>query len=268
MQRAKAKAYLSKLRRALPAALPAEELAFRRLAPNDLGGWNTYSTLSLPGIQADLGIGIDSFLSGDPHRLRLWMALYFTRRWDQIVARAFKNSPQITDDDIVDGKVLHVAQGAAPDRFNLLRESIFGGTWISRYLGEGSLPKTASLASQVQRFLGDTRAAMAPFIRVPRAVREGKDLVQGEYWVRKTDHEFRKRQLQMAGNRCQACGYKRLVGRTAVIDLHHIKPMADGKWRTPKPSSVLVLCPNCHRVAHTATPPMGLAALTRRVASK
>lgn len=268
MQRAEAKAYLSKLRGTLPAALPEESLAFRWLAPNDLGGWNTYSTISVPGGRADLGFGIDSFLSGDPRRLRLWMAAYFTRKWNPVLAKAFKACPGIGNGDIVHGRTVHVAAGAAPQRFSLLRESIFGGTWISRYFDEGELPSAALLGSQVRRFLADVRSAVEPHVREGRASLEGRDLVQGSYWSRRSDRVFRDAHLRKLGHRCQACRYRLVVRGKAIIDLHHMKPFSGGRWRRPTPKTVLVLCPNCHRVAHTATPPMGLAALTRRVASK
>ena len=44
------------------------------------------------------------------------------------------------------------------------------------------------------------------------------------------------------------------------LDVHHLDPIAEGQRRT-KIEDVVVLCANCHRLAHTTTPPVGLANL-------
>ena len=44
------------------------------------------------------------------------------------------------------------------------------------------------------------------------------------------------------------------------LDVHHKDPIAEGE-RTTTLDDVLVLCANCHRLAHSESPPLSLDAL-------
>ena len=49
--------------------------------------------------------------------------------------------------------------------------------------------------------------------------------------------------LRIKGNKCERCGWAE-----ARCDVHHITPRAEGGKNFV--SNGVVLCPNCHRVAH------------------
>jgi 5-methylcytosine-specific restriction protein A len=59
-----------------------------------------------------------------------------------------------------------------------------------------------------------------------------------------------------------ACGFTPRV--ESQLDVHHLDPIAEGQRRT-RLEDVVVLCANCHRLAHSLEPPMGLVALTEVV---
>lgn len=55
------------------------------------------------------------------------------------------------------------------------------------------------------------------------------------------------------GYRCRACGYYCLAENDIYIaDCHHLKPLASGGKAVTKLTDLITLCPNCHRIAHTA----------------
>ena len=45
------------------------------------------------------------------------------------------------------------------------------------------------------------------------------------------------------------------------LDVHHLHPLADGGERLTALTDVAVLCANCHRLAHMASPPVTIEAL-------
>jgi hypothetical protein len=47
---------------------------------------------------------------------------------------------------------------------------------------------------------------------------------------------------------CEACRYK--TDDSAMLDAHHIRPLAGNVERHTLPEHLLVLCPTCHRKAH------------------
>ncbi len=50
------------------------------------------------------------------------------------------------------------------------------------------------------------------------------------------------------------CGFVPKVD--SQLDVHHLHPLADGGERLTALTDVAVLCANCHRLAHTTTPPV------------
>lgn len=70
----------------------------------------------------------------------------------------------------------------------------------------------------------------------------------------------RKSALKLFGKTCMACGY---VPRVDVqLEVHHLRPLADGGERvTNVATDLVVLCANCHRLAHSAKPPLTLEVL-------
>lgn len=50
---------------------------------------------------------------------------------------------------------------------------------------------------------------------------------------------------------CEACGYRVEVKGIFIVDCHHMNPVSmEGECKSD-PKELLVLCPNCHRIAHT-----------------
>ena len=73
---------------------------------------------------------------------------------------------------------------------------------------------------------------------------EGKSYAirNGEHCY-KTRHAWAKAALRHYGNKCERCGWAE-----ARCDVHHRHAKAKGGLHTL--SNAIVLCPNCHRIAH------------------
>ena len=71
--------------------------------------------------------------------------------------------------------------------------------------------------------------------------------------------EQRKRQDNYT---CQACGFRLLVAGQAVIECHHLDPVALGVRETTL-SDLVSLCPTCHRIAHMREPIYAVSEIKR-----
>jgi hypothetical protein len=69
----------------------------------------------------------------------------------------------------------------------------------------------------------------------------------------------RKAALAHHGKRCMCCGFVPKVD--SQLDVHHLHPLGTGGERLTGLDDVAVLCANCHRLAHSESPPLALAAL-------
>ena len=72
------------------------------------------------------------------------------------------------------------------------------------------------------------------------------------------DPALRKAALKHYGRECMGCSFTPRV--ESQLDVHHLDPIAQGERRT-RLEDVAVLCANCHRLAHSTEPPMGVARL-------
>lgn len=72
------------------------------------------------------------------------------------------------------------------------------------------------------------------------------------------DPAVRRAALRHYGMKCMACGFTPRV--ESQLDVHHLDPIAEGERKT-RLEDVVVVCANCHRLAHSETPPLGLAEL-------
>jgi len=50
-------------------------------------------------------------------------------------------------------------------------------------------------------------------------------------------------------NTCEVCGFRLVIGGSAVIECHHVDPVRGG-IRVTRPEDLICLCPTCHRIAH------------------
>ena len=73
------------------------------------------------------------------------------------------------------------------------------------------------------------------------------------------DSSVRKNALRHYGKVCMVCGFVPRVD--SQLDVHHLHPLADGGERLTALTDVAVLCANCHRLAHTSSPPVPIEAL-------
>ena len=72
------------------------------------------------------------------------------------------------------------------------------------------------------------------------------------------DPRVRRYVLNHHGVKCLACEDPKLI--EPQIEVHHLNPIAEGERRT-KLEEVVPLCANCHRRAHTESPPIPLEKL-------
>ncbi len=85
---------------------------------------------------------------------------------------------------------------------------------------------------------------------------EGRERVREARCVDRNRDLAEKRKAK-DGNKCQACGYQLEVNGSQIIDVHHLEPMASRRGtRITSIEDLVCLCPNCHRIAHTSTPPL------------
>ena len=72
------------------------------------------------------------------------------------------------------------------------------------------------------------------------------------------DPAVRRRALSHYGRKCMSCQF---IPRTdSQLDVHHLDPIAEGQRQT-RLEDVVVLCANCHRLAHSTQPPVTLEKL-------
>jgi Rad3-related DNA helicase len=74
------------------------------------------------------------------------------------------------------------------------------------------------------------------------------------------DPAIRRAALKHYGCKCYSCEHPSV--HSALIDIHHLDPIAEGERRT-KLEDVIPLCANCHRMAHTKKPPLSLDELKK-----
>lgn len=73
---------------------------------------------------------------------------------------------------------------------------------------------------------------------------EGKSYsINGGEHCYKTRHAWAKAVIRERGNQCELCGWDK-----SRCDVHHKMPKAEGGLNTL--GNAVVLCPNCHRIAH------------------
>jgi len=70
----------------------------------------------------------------------------------------------------------------------------------------------------------------------------------------------RKNALQHYGMKCMSCGF--LPRDSRQLDVHHLHPLSEGERRTSL-DDLAVLCANCHRLAHSVSPPIPIPELKR-----
>jgi len=68
------------------------------------------------------------------------------------------------------------------------------------------------------------------------------------------DPAVRKRALKHYGHSCMSCQFSPKV--ISQLDVHHLNPLSDGGERITTIDDVAVLCANCHRLAHSTSPPL------------
>jgi len=74
------------------------------------------------------------------------------------------------------------------------------------------------------------------------------------------DPQVRKSALKHFGRRCMSCDFVPRVD--SQLEVHHLHPLANGGERITRiQTDVAVLCANCHRLAHSATPPLTVEVL-------
>ena len=73
------------------------------------------------------------------------------------------------------------------------------------------------------------------------------------------DPSLRQNALRHYGKVCMVCGFVPRVD--SQLDVHHLHPLADGGERYTGITDLAVLCANCHRLAHTTTPPIQIDTL-------
>lgn len=80
------------------------------------------------------------------------------------------------------------------------------------------------------------------------------------------DPLIRRAALRHYGLQCRACDLRASEAHAAMIEIHHLDPIAEGERRT-KLEDVIPLCRNCHALAHTEGPPVPVERLREIVRS-
>ena len=82
--------------------------------------------------------------------------------------------------------------------------------------------------------------------------REG-ELVQCTILIHNRSQKIKDAYLEKYGSSCKLCGksYLKADGTSHIIDIHHLKPIANGERKTNIDKDLKGLCPNCHRFVHS-----------------
>ena len=115
--------------------------------------------------------------------------------------------------------------------------------WVVRERLESELADEISEAKSRSAADRNERISVAP--KLPRKVR-----VISTGFVRNAD--VIAEVLERADGICEYCGgpapFKRATDGTPYLEVHHVKPLADGGYDTV--DNAVAICPNCHREAH------------------
>jgi 5-methylcytosine-specific restriction protein A len=156
------------------------------------------------------------------------------------------------------------------------------GSVASIRYGAGELPEDDTLAADLGSFLElygqlieavDATTAEAE----PGSSEEGQSTaLEGarRRWHQRIESSpaLKRRAKRFHGSTCQVCGFNfgERYGEIGLgyIEAHHLVPLSElaGRPRELDPQSdFAVVCPNCHRMLHTSTPPLLLADLRGRL---
>ena len=255
-----------------------------KLQKTDTNGWCTSIGLS-KAFQKETGIYLDLFLDEfATHELATSTpsySLYFgysmpRRTFNRIHKERNSLWPTITDSSIAirNGKTFLKKSIAQTFDFNVRyfekynRENKF---WFGGYikLRSFSTLKSPGLLKKVESFFNQTLSDPHLFnaaLPKPKSsfdgAMEGYLVDFGKVAKRQIDYNLRRRALELASYRCQACDYSKKVNGKLVLDVHHTKPLALGR-RLTTIKDLLVLCPCCHRIAHSRSTPLLLSEIKR-----
>lgn len=90
---------------------------------------------------------------------------------------------------------------------------------------------------------------------------------EGYMQERTTSFRYRNRQIVKKRKRldnytCQACGFHLMTESGYVIDCHHLKPLnSQDDNRITSIHDLVCLCPTCHRIAHSSSPPLSIESI-------
>ena len=219
-----------------------------------------------------LELWYDQFVSAGDGRLRLGACFALPKKlYDLFVARNRKRHTE------VDGDKDWAGLGIAKRRLTSMELGLpffefysEGDRWFTIYFSEFANPHLAGRNDKV---------LVAEAVGFFKEILNSKDffedlqteVVTGIEWKfedegspaqqRMVPLAVRKAAIKAAGNRCQACSYHVEANGIKIIDVHHPNPLKKLKVGSSRPVSsagLLVLCPNCHRIAHTSEPPLPL----------
>ena len=77
--------------------------------------------------------------------------------------------------------------------------------------------------------------------------------IKHEIWIAGRSSKIRQCYLEKYGSSCKLCGksYLKADGTSCILDIHHLKPIANGERDTNIDKDLKGLCPNCHRFVHS-----------------
>jgi len=171
---------------------------------------------------------------------------------------------------------------AASSRLRYYREYVenfpdFGTHFVTKYMGIKN-PQiggdTTKIAKEIRQYYDENLEAVLLALGTARQRRELSEdgILEGykvEFYAsgkaRPALVRLRRSALAKAGNKCEACK-KGVLGANGrwVLDVHHKVPIAAGVRKT-KPADLTVLCPTCHRTAHTQKIPLSVQEIRKLV---
>jgi Rad3-related DNA helicase len=173
----------------------------------------------------------------------VWAGLDTKVRWKSIVVPRIPYERPVVLDEQIESSYLHTRNTA----IRRMRQVVGRGLRTPDaecvvYIMDGRFESIASFVPT--RFRGQWQQ---------KVFHEGKKV---ELTLSKAERDpaVRRKALQYYGRKCMGCNFTPRVD--SQMDVHHLFPLADGGERVTKIEDVAVLCANCHRLAHTASPPL------------
>lgn len=225
------------------------------------GGWQSGRGLrNYSGLTLELWYDKYTSLGRGPYRLYVGLELS-KKVFESLFSKSDESFAVLRDRDVApkanrlsahihEEKLKQIKYGITPffEAYNNERAWFFG-----KYLSFDNLhlsPRNSTgIVQQIRKFTNQTLREMLERLDEVKVL----EMISQDLGIRGQRHVsavLRNEALEREKYTCQACSYHLPVKQRWIIEVHHRTPLKDGA-KVNSSKDLLVLCPNCHTVAHS-----------------